>query len=139
MAQHTAPTGMMALAIHIGQATTSMVVSWVWRLDIASRQPDTARRQRKTTTIATRKPRNARRSQKVAVIEEEAFDGAVEDHDLHMSVSLNGRHDVPELHNEFGVHQIERRLVKRDPPVGVRAALEAQLLARCAIVHLALQ
>lgn len=38
----------------------------------------------------------------IAVVQEESFDGTVEDHDL--DVGLDGRHDLPELQNKFWTH-----------------------------------
>src|SRR3954470_19668273 len=53
----------------------------------------------------------------VAVVQEEAIDGALEDHDLHLLIGFDRRHDGPELTEKLRTHQIERRIVKRDPPV----------------------
>jgi hypothetical protein len=39
--------------------------------------------------------------EEVAVVQEEAFDGAVEDHDLDLVVVLDGRHDLPEFLDEL--------------------------------------
>ena len=40
------------------------------------------------------------------MVQEEPFDSAVEDHDLHLFVGLDGRHDVPKFQNHFWTHQI---------------------------------
>ena len=58
--------------------------------------------------------------EEIAVVQEEPFDGAVEDHDLDLLVGLEGRHDLPKFQNEFRTHQIQRRIVERDPPIGGR-------------------
>ena len=35
------------------------------------------------------------------MVEEESFDSAIEDDDLHLFVRLDSRHDLPEFQNEF--------------------------------------
>src|SRR5208282_2672043 len=44
--------------------------------------------------------------EEIAVVQEESFDSAVEDHDLDLLVGLEGRHDLPKFQNEFWTHQI---------------------------------
>ena len=56
----------------------------------------------------------------IAVIEEKSFNGTVEDQDLDLLVSLDGRDDLPELANELWAHDVQRRIVERDPPIGAR-------------------
>src|SRR4051794_8454547 len=50
----------------------------------------------------------------VRVIEEEAVDGAFEDHNAHVFVALDRGHDRPELPHELRPHEIERRIVHHD-------------------------
>ena len=71
--------------------------------------------------------------EEIAVVEEESFDGAVEYHDLDLLVGLEGRHDLAKLENEFRAHQIQGRIVQRDPPIGWRRPGDPDLrgLRRC--------
>jgi hypothetical protein len=54
------------------------------------------------------------------VIEKEASDRAVEDDDFELLVGLDRLHDLPEFANEWRTHDIERRIVEGDPPIGRR-------------------
>ena len=71
--------------------------------------------------------------EEIAVVEEESFDGAVEYHDLDLLVGLEGRHDLAKLEDEFRAHQIQGRIVERDPPIGGRRPgdLDLRGLGRC--------
>ena len=56
----------------------------------------------------------------VAVIQEKSINGTVEDQDLDLLVSLHGRHDLSKFANELWAHDIQWRIVDRDPPIGAR-------------------
>jgi hypothetical protein len=51
-------------------------------------------------------------------ITKEAFDRAVEGHDLDVLVSLERSEDLSELQNKFRPHEVERRVIEGDPPAG---------------------
>jgi hypothetical protein len=53
--------------------------------------------------------------EEVGVIQEEAVDGAFEDHHRHPVVVLERRDDLPDLPNELRAHEVDRRVVEYDP------------------------
>jgi hypothetical protein len=52
------------------------------------------------------------------VIQEIALDGAVEDHDPDMLVGLESVDDFLELPDHLRAHDVDRRVVDRDTPIG---------------------
>src|SRR5207253_9846619 len=56
--------------------------------------------------------------EKVGVIQKVVFDSTFEDHDLHMLVNFELRHDLLELHDELRPHQIQWRVVEYDAAIG---------------------
>src|SRR6266851_7447111 len=67
------------------------------------------------------------RREEVVVREEEAFNGAIEDNDLHMLVGFEGRDDLIELRNRFGSENIERWMIERNSPISRQAPFESNL------------
>jgi len=64
------------------------------------------------------------------VREEEAFDGAIEDNDLHMLIGFERHDDLVELRDRFGSENIERRMIERNSPIRWQAPFEPDLLGR---------
>ncbi|MGY3074960.1 hypothetical protein ACVWZZ_001331 [Bradyrhizobium sp. LM6.10] len=62
--------------------------------------------------------------------DEEAFDGAVEHHDLHVGIGLDLSDDVAQPRELLRAENIHRRHVEGDAPVGRQAALQADLVGR---------
>src|SRR5438876_3475035 len=56
--------------------------------------------------------------EEVGVIQKIAFDSTFKDHDLHILVSFELRHDLLELHDELRPHQIQWRVVEYDAAIG---------------------
>src|SRR5882672_8393260 len=65
--------------------------------------------------------------EEIVVREEEAFDGAIEDNDLHMLVGFEARDDLIELRDRFGSENIERWMIERNSPISRQAPLESDL------------
>jgi len=55
--------------------------------------------------------------EEVGVIQKVAFDSTFKDHDLHMLVSFELRHDLLELHDELRPHQIQWWVVEYDAAI----------------------
>jgi hypothetical protein len=70
--------------------------------------------------------------------QEEAFHGAVKDHDLDVRIHLQGGHDFVQLRNGLGAEDVQWRVVEGDPPVGGRTALDPDLLVDGDIGHVQL-
>src|SRR6266404_298777 len=70
------------------------------------------------------------RREEVIVREEEAFDGAIEDNDLHMLIGFERHDDLVELRDRFGSENIERWMIERNSPIRWRAPFEPDLLGR---------
>ena len=71
--------------------------------------------------------RSSELGEEVVVGEEEAFDRAVEDHDLHVGIGLERRDDRLQLRDRLGPEDVQGRMVERHPPIGRRAPLEPDL------------
>src|SRR5258707_11753529 len=70
------------------------------------------------------------RREEVIVREEETFDGAIEDNDLHMLIGFERHDDLVELRDRFGSENIERWMIERNSPIRWRAPFEPDLLGR---------
>jgi hypothetical protein len=64
------------------------------------------------------------------VREEEAFDGAIEDNDLHMLIGFERHDDLVELRDRFGSENIERWMIERNSPIRRQAPLKSDLSGR---------
>jgi hypothetical protein len=73
--------------------------------------------------------------EEITVIQEKSFNGTLEDQDLDLFVSLNGRDDLSKLADELRAHYVQRRIVERDPPIGGRWASEPNLCLLFRCVH----
>lgn len=56
----------------------------------------------------------------ITVIQVKSFNGTFEDQDLDRLISRDGRYDLSKLTNELWTHDVQRRIVERDPPIGAR-------------------
>ena len=54
------------------------------------------------------------------MVQEKSINGAFEDQDPDLFVSLDARDDLTELPNELRAHQVQWRIVERDAPIGAR-------------------
>src|SRR6266849_9945255 len=70
------------------------------------------------------------RREEVIVREEEAFDGAIEDNDLHMVIGFERHDDLVELRDRFGSENIERWMIERNSPIRWQAPFEPNLSGR---------
>jgi len=71
--------------------------------------------------------------------QEEAIDGAVEDHDFYVIVRFQCRDDLVQLRHGLWAKDIQRRVVKGDTPVGWRPSCETDLCCTCQFAHVCLQ
>src|SRR6266852_4728709 len=70
------------------------------------------------------------RREEVIVHEEETFDGAIKDNDLHMLIGFERHDDLVELRDRFGSENIKRWMIERNPPIRWQAPLKPDLLGR---------
>src|SRR2546429_7027709 len=73
------------------------------------------------------------------MIQVEAFDSTLENHDLDLFVGLDRRHDLPELQNKFRAHQIEWRVVEYHAPTSRGLSIQPYLCSLRCCVHQGLQ
>jgi hypothetical protein len=69
------------------------------------------------------------------VIQEVVVDRAVEDHDPDLLISLQSSHDFLELLEHYRAHDVDRRVIDCDPPIGWRPSCQANLYRGRRCVH----
>jgi hypothetical protein len=72
----------------------------------------------------------------IRVIQEVLVDRAVKDHDPRLLVGLKSVDDFLELLDHFWTHDVDRRVVDRDTPIGGRPSGQANLCGFRGCVHL---
>ena len=70
------------------------------------------------------------------MIQEVFVDHAVEDHNPDLLISLQSSHDFLELLDHNRAHDVDRRVIDCDPPIGWRPSCQANLCRGRRCVHL---
>ena len=61
------------------------------------------------------------------MVQKEPCNCTVEDYDFDSFVGLNRKNHFSELQNEFRTHEVQRRIVKCNSPIGWRNSIQANL------------
>ena len=70
------------------------------------------------------------RREEIVVRQEEAFDGAIEDDDLHVLIGFERHDDLVKLWDRLGSENIERWVIERNSPIRWQAPFQPDLLCR---------